>query len=102
MSFSADAAKVRDVAVPFGIRYVSLRHCVEAHAPFGFRKTWALLQERFGIKEGQENSSEALVAAIDFLDEDRKAWLAFQDAMAAFSRSRVQRGLPKPRIEVQH
>ncbi len=102
MSFKTEAAMVRDVTAPLGKRYISLRHCVEAYAPFGFTRTWTLLQERFGVKEGQENSPEALVAAVDFLDEDRKAWLIFQDALSAFVRSRGHRGLPKPRIEVQH
>ncbi len=102
MSFNTEAAIVKDVIAPLGKRYISLRHCVEAYAPFGSARTWALLQERFGVKEGQENRPEALVAATDFLEEDRTAWLTFRDALSAFVRSRVYRGLPKPRIEVQH
>ena len=102
MSFNNDAKRVRDNNAPIGTRYMSLRHCVERYSPFGFRRTWRLLEERFGIKEGDANSPEALVAALEFLEKDRADWLAFTEARAVFAQARARRKLPKPRIEVKH
>jgi hypothetical protein len=102
MSFNNDAKRVRDDSAPIGVRYMSLRHCVEEYSPYGFRRTWRLLEERFGIKEGEANSPEALVAALEFLEEDRADWIAFIEARVAFAKARATRKLPKPRIEVKH
>lgn len=102
MSFNNYAKKVRDGNAPINLRYMSLRHCVQEYSPYGFRRTWRLLEERFGIKEGGSNAPEALVAALDFLEQDRADYLAFTEARIAFIKARARRKLPKPRIEVKH
>jgi hypothetical protein len=102
MSFTNDAKRVRDDNAPIGLRYMSLRHCVEKYSPYGFRRTWRLLEERFGIREGEVNSPGSLVAALEFLEKDRADWLAFIEARATFAKARARRKLPKPRIEVKH
>lgn len=98
MSFNNEARIIKDEAKPLGMRYMALRHCVEMHCPLGFKATWKVLETRFGIREGQPNSSQALIAAIEFLQADRQAWLKLLQAHQELVHLRTTNGLPKPEI----
>lgn len=101
MSFNNDARIVRDETKPLGRRYMALRHCVENHCPLGFNATWKVLETKFGLREGQEASSQALIAAIEFLHADRQAWLKLLQAHQEIAHLRSKNGLPKPKIVVK-
>ncbi len=77
---------------------LALRHCVENHCPLGFNATWKVLETKFGIREGREASSQALIAAIEFLQADRQAWLKLSQAHQELVHLRKQNGFPKPKI----
>lgn len=98
MSFNNDAGVVRDESKSLGQRFKALRHCVGNHCPLGFNATWKVLETKFGIREGQPTTSQALLAAIDFLQADRQAWLKFSQAHQALVHLRKSNGFPKPRI----
>ena len=101
MSFNNEAAKVKDESQPLGIRYVSLRHCVELHCPFGFNKTWKFMEKKFGLKEGEENDSNVLIQCAEFLETDRDAWIKVKDAHENFVKTRMHLGLPKPKCSCE-
>lgn len=96
MSFTTYLAAVRDERTPLGLRYTSLRHCVELYGPFGFQGTWRILESKFGVREGEQNDPGALVAAADFLASDRDAWLAVARAHQSLAKFRASAGLRKP------
>ena len=98
MSFNNEARKVKNEKLGVGLRYISLRHCVEHYCPLGFNRTWSRLENRFGLKEGQRNNPEVLLATIDFLVADRQAWLMFVKSRRELIQSRVAAGFPKPTI----
>lgn len=102
MSFGDETRKVRDEALPIGLRYVSLRHAVELHCPFGFGQTWKYLEEKCGVKEGEPNDSQVLVKCADFIEEDRAAWIKVKQAHEEFIKTRVRLGLPKPKCHCEH
>ncbi|MBL8207441.1 MAG: hypothetical protein JNM09_24625, partial [Blastocatellia bacterium] len=78
--------------------YISLRHCVENHCPLGFNATWKVLETKFSIREGQETTSQALIAAIEFLQADRQAWLKLSQAHQELVHLRKKNGFPKPKL----
>ena len=86
MSFNTLAKRVRNEALPISNRHVALRSCVERFCPFGFQKTWATLEQRFGLKQGEPSVPQSLVHAVSFLESWRQAWLLRQAAEAAFRR----------------
>ena len=96
MSFATYLAVVRSEGTPLGLRYTSLRHCVELYCPFGFQGTWKVLESKFGVREGEQNDPGALVAAADFLAADRYAWLAVVRAHQNLAKFRASAGLRKP------
>ena len=100
--FFDDAELVKNTHASLGARYMSLRHCVEQYSPFGFNQTWEILENKFGLKEGKENTSETLLLAIEFLEQDFKEWLMGKEAKSNFSNSRVKRGLTEPEIIIEH
>ena len=99
MSFGDEIGKVKDESLPIGLRYVSLRHAVELHCPFGFGRTWQYLEENFGVKEGEQNSALVLVKCAEFIEQDRTAWLNVKRAHDEFVKTRVRLGLPKPKCK---
>ncbi len=101
MSFHNEARIVKDETKPLGRRYIALRNCVENHCPLGFNATWKVLETKFGIREGQVNFSQALVAAIEFLQADRQAWLKLLQSHQELIQLRKYNGFPKPKITVK-
>ena len=95
MSFNSEARIVRDNGAPIGLRYISLRHCVQMFCPFGFNATWKQLEKRFGLKEGQPNTSEALSVSIEFLNLWRNIEMRRRAAEEEYIRELVSIGLPK-------
>ena len=102
MSFNNEVTKVKDESQPLGIRYISLRHCVELHCPFGFNKTWQFMEEKYGLKEGEENNSSVLIKCAMFLETDREAFIKVKNAHEQFVKTRVNLGLPKPKCSCDH
>ncbi len=100
--FFDDAELVKNTHASLGARYMSLRHCVEQYSPFGFNQTWEILENKFGLKEGKEYTSETLLSAIEFLEQDLTEWLMFNEAKINFINSRVKRGLTEPKIIIEH
>lgn len=98
MSFNNDARIVRDETKPLSRRYLALRHCVENHCPLGFNATWRVLETKFGIREGQETTSPVLLAAIEFLQADRQAWLKLSRAHQELVHLRRSNGFPLPKL----
>lgn len=98
MSFHADAKIVKDEARPLGRRYMALLHCVENHCPLGFNATLKALEARFGLQKEQELFSQSLIAAIEFLEEDRQAWLKLKQANQELVRLRKRNGFPRTKI----
>lgn len=98
MSFNRELAKVKDASLPAGRRYTSLRHCVEFYAPFGFQKTWAVMEQKFGLKEGALNAHEVFMRCAEFLETDRNAWKAVTEAQGNLAKTRASFGLAKPKF----
>lgn len=98
MSFNNELKKVRDDSASLGMRYVSLRHCVELYSPFGFDKTWKFMEQRFGLKDSAENGSNVFTKCADFLDTDRNNWKALTKAQGQMAKTRTKYGLPKPKF----
>jgi hypothetical protein len=96
MSFNREARLVKDGSIPLGLRYVSLRHCVELFCPLGFNKTWALLAGRFGLRENDANEPGVLVASVQLLERWRRAHIEVQAAERHYVRELLRLGLPKP------
>jgi|688.fasta_scaffold2318219_2 hypothetical protein len=97
MSFNTHAKRVRSEALPISYRHVALRSCVERFCPLGFQKTWAILEHRFGLKQGQASAPQSLLQAVSFLEDWRQAWLLRQAAEAAFRREQKRLQLPRCR-----
>lgn len=102
MSFNTELRQVKDSALPKGKRYISLRHCVELYSPFGFIKTWEILEKRFGLKEGDENGNEVFIRCAEFLETDRNAWKQVIEAQKIMAKTRAKVGLPKPKFHCEH
>jgi hypothetical protein len=97
MSFGTHARRVSNASLPFGARHVALRSCVERFCSLGFRATWSLLEKRFGLKQGEPNSPEALVAAVEFLSAWRMAVMKRAAAEREFRLASRRLGLPQAR-----
>ena len=95
MSFNREARLVKSDQAPLGLRYISLRHCVELFCPLGFHRTWSLLEGRFGLRENQENNAPVLVAAVELLEQWRQAHIELQVAQCRYAQELVRLGLPK-------
>ena len=102
MSFNTELKHVRDTSLPKGMRYISLRHCVEMYSPFGFVKTWEILEKKFGLKEGKEVDNEVFIKCADFLERDRNAWKLVESAQMKMAKSRRRSGLTKPKFYCEH
>jgi len=96
MSFNNEAKKVRDESLSLGLRYISLRHCVELYSPFGFNRTWGYLEAKCGLKEGENNEPSVLTRSVEYLEKDRDAWLHVIQTQEDYVKNRVKSGLPKP------
>jgi hypothetical protein len=97
MSFGTHARRVSNASLSLGARHVALRSCVERFCPLGFRVTWSLLEQRFGLRQGEPNSPEALVAAVEFLSAWRKVVAAREVAEREFRLASRRLGLPQAR-----
>jgi hypothetical protein len=95
MSFNTLAKRVRCSTLAPAQRHVALRSCVERFCPLGFQRTWALLERRCQLRQGQPSSPESINAALGLLEAWRKAWLVRQAAEAAFRRTEKRLKLPK-------
>jgi hypothetical protein len=95
MSFNTHAKRVRNEALSISHRHVALRSCVVRFCPLGFQRTWATLEKRFGLKQGEASAPESLVQAMSFLESWRRAWLLRQAAEAAFRREEKRLRVPK-------
>lgn len=93
MSFNSEANIVRDMTSPIGLKYVSLRHCVERFCPLGFGETWAFLSAKTGLKENEQNSAETLVAAIEILSEWRRLTIEKRTAEQLYLNGLVRLGV---------
>jgi len=102
MSFNNELAQVKDDSLPKGMRYISLRHCVELYSPFGFNKTWEIMERKFGLKEGKENENEVFIKCAEFLEADRNAWKQVIEAQQQMAKIRAKYGLPKPKFHCVH
>jgi len=101
MSFGDEIRKAKNEALPIGLRYMSLRHAVGLHCPFGFRQTWQYLEEKCSVKEGEMNDSSVLFKCAEFLEKDREAFLKVKEAHEEFIKTRVSLGLPKPKCKCE-
>jgi hypothetical protein len=102
MSFNNEISKVKDDSLPIGNRYISLRSALELHCPFGFKRTWKILEQKFGIIEGETNDPDSLVRSAEFLEKDRDLWLHVMDSQSNLARFRASHGLPKPEFSCDH
>lgn len=102
MSFNSELAQVRDNSLPIGMRYMSLRHCVELYSPFGFDKTWKIMERKFGLKEGEANDNNVFIQCAEFLETDRNAWKRVIKAQEEMAKTRSRYGLPKPKFHCEH
>ena len=96
MSFNREARLVKSSTASLGLRYISLRHCVELFCPLGFNKTWSFLEGRFGLRQDQENDPQVLVASVELLELWRRADIEIQAAQRLYVQELVRLGLPKP------
>jgi hypothetical protein len=101
MSFNSEANIVKDSSMSIGLRYISMRHCVQMFCPIGFNKTWSFLEIKAGIKENQENSSEVLVKAIEVLSEWRSLHIQKKRAEWQYIQWLVKNGFPKNSLAKQ-
>ena len=70
MGFAKEIEKVRNAELSPGLRYISLRHAVELHAPTGFEDTWRALCAQCGLAEyGDKFSHEDFLTAAKFLEK---------------------------------
>lgn len=93
MGFTNFARKVRDPALPYGHRVVSLRSCAQLYRPIGFEATLSYLAHKagpFGEDEG------ALLRALDVIEASRAAWQGELRAYAAERTEAKRRGLRTP------
>ena len=95
MSFGTYARRVVNSSLPLGARHVALRSCVERFCPLGFLATWSLLERRFGVKQGEPNSHEALMAAVEFLSAWRRVVVAREVAEREYRHASRRLGLPQ-------
>jgi len=95
MSFNSEARIVRDENAPVGLRYISLRHCVQMFCPLGFGNTWSFLASKVGLKENEPNAHSAFVDAIDVLSEWRRLHIQRESAKRQYIQGLVKLGLPK-------
>ncbi|XVU20718.1 hypothetical protein ACQPZJ_25960 [Actinoplanes sp. CA-054009] len=75
-SFPAQAARVRDRSLPPHRRMLALRECVLHFAPYGFRATWHHLLVSARVPVWLDDDPDALVRAVDELEEARNLWRA--------------------------
>ena len=73
VSFGTHARKVRDPALPFSRRVVALHSAVERYQPLGWHLTLRFLDQAVG---GHSSSEQALLRALELLEESRRLWLA--------------------------
>jgi len=60
----------------------------------GYHATWRLLEQRFGIVLGKPASPEVISAAVEFLEVEREAWLAWNATNVCMHRRMKRLGLP--------
>lgn len=102
MSFHNEIANVKDENKPNGIRYMSLKHAIGLHPVIGgFGETWQLLENKFGLKEGENNEANILVKCAEFIETDRDAYQEVKDAHEKYIKCRVKLGLPKPKCSCE-
>ena len=102
MSFQNEIANVKNESKPNGIRYMSLKHAIGLHSVIGgFSETWQLLENKFGLKEGENNEASILVKCAEFIEVDRKAYQEVKNAHENYVKCRVKLGLPKPKCSCE-
>ncbi|HFE39529.1 MAG TPA: hypothetical protein ENK06_14135 [Gammaproteobacteria bacterium] len=102
MSFNNEIENVKDESKPNGIRYMSLKHAIGLHPVIGgFGETWSLLENKFGLKEGENNEASVLVKCAEFIETDRKALQNVKEAHEKYIKCRVKLGLPKPKFNCE-
>ena len=94
MSFSANARRVRDPALPFHRRVQALRSCVQLYRPIGFHATLSYLRARAGRYDRDETT---LLRALDVLETSRAAWHAAIREYNGTRREAKRKGHRKPR-----
>ena len=77
MGFTASLNRARDTSLPMGKRYQGLLGALE-RGHRSYHNMWAVLQGVFGVRIGDEMSSETLCAIADFLAKERQQWLEAQ------------------------
>jgi hypothetical protein len=77
MGFTASLNRARDTSLPMGKRYQGLLGALE-RSHRSYHNMWAVLKGAFGVRIGDEMSSETLCAIADFLAKDRQQWLETQ------------------------
>jgi hypothetical protein len=97
VSFVVHARRVRDPHLPLRRRLSALSSCVVLYCPFGFHGTLAFLELEAGAFHGDEN---ALLRALDVLEDLRARWQAEAAAYAEIRRAekRAGRRVPDPRV----
>jgi hypothetical protein len=77
MGFNAALNKARDSSLPMPKRYMALLSALE-RGHRSFHDMWAILHGVFGVRMGEEMSSDTLCAITEFLAKDRQQWLDSQ------------------------
>ncbi|GAA1193866.1 hypothetical protein F4556_007351 [Kitasatospora gansuensis] len=95
MSFNNFARKVRDPALPLGLRVSILRSCVQLYRPIGFHATLSFLASQAGDFNGDE---VALLRALDVLEASRDARTEGLRIYGAMRRQEKVRGRRIPRV----
>ncbi|MFI9812838.1 hypothetical protein [Saccharothrix variisporea] len=94
MSFTSHAGKVRDPTLPHAHRVSALKSCVQLYHPLGFQETLEFLRTTAGRFERDEN---ALLAALEVLEQSRAAWQAAVAEYAERRRAEKRAGSRVPR-----
>ncbi|MFJ4888328.1 hypothetical protein ACIP5U_00020 [Streptomyces sp. NPDC088788] len=99
-SFLTHRAHVHDAHLSLRRRHSALRTCITLFAPYGFRATYHHLTLSAAIPRRLEGDPDALVRAVEELQEARVLWLARAEEYAAHRRAEKRAGrrsVPSPR-----
>ncbi|MFE1550782.1 hypothetical protein [Streptomyces sp. NPDC058718] len=91
---------MHDTRLPLRRRHSALRTCITLFAPYGFRATYHHLTLSAAIPRRLEADPDALVRAVEELQEARVLWLARAEEYAAQRRAEKRAGrraVPNPR-----
>ncbi len=88
------AQKVRNAALPHGMRVAQLRCCVQLYRPIGFHATLSFLESRAGRYSRDEG---ALLRALGVLEASRDAWHVELRTFDGTRRLAKEQGARQPR-----